>query len=453
MSQIIDLGKLRFHFAGDYDATTMYEVNDIVKYGGNVYVYTYGLKASGNLPTDTTYWALMVDGFKFQSVYDNSISYRPGDGVTHGGKVYICILETLGNTPPNTTYWSLFADGIQWESEYVNTTAYQKNDVVSYGGNNLYIAKVDTTGNLPTDTTYWEQFISGISADGVYNAATAYFINDIVAYGGNLYIAKGDTTGNLPSSTAHWDEFLPGVKNRGTYNNATAYALNDLVTYGASVYRATTETTGNLPTDTSYWTLYVNGINPKGTWATTTEYLPNDVVVYGGNNYRALVAHAGTTFATDLAANKWEKFNGGIDWKGNWTASGYDYKVDDVVKNNVSSYIALEDHTSGSSFATDLAAGKWELFAEGGDYVLPATAGNVGRFLSSNGTDYVWDDVVVESDTLDYFPSTISSSATWSTAGQRFSYDTLTIASGATYTISGTGSIHYVSTNGLVALV
>ena len=30
MSQIIDLGKLRFHFAGDYDATTMYEVNDIV---------------------------------------------------------------------------------------------------------------------------------------------------------------------------------------------------------------------------------------------------------------------------------------------------------------------------------------------------------------------------------------------------------------------------------------
>ena len=127
---------------------------------------------------------------KFQSVYDNSISYRPGDGVTHGGKVYICILETLGNTPPNTTYWSLFADGIQWESEYVNTTAYQKNDVVSYGGNNLYIAKVDTTGNLPTDTTYWEQFISGISADGVYNAATAYFINDIVAYGGNLYMAK-----------------------------------------------------------------------------------------------------------------------------------------------------------------------------------------------------------------------------------------------------------------------
>ena len=53
MSQIIDLGKLRFHFAGAYDAAQNYEVNDVVKYGGNVYAYTYGLKTSGNPPTDT----------------------------------------------------------------------------------------------------------------------------------------------------------------------------------------------------------------------------------------------------------------------------------------------------------------------------------------------------------------------------------------------------------------
>ena len=39
MATIIDLGKLRFHFAGTYDAATEYEMNDIVKYGGNVYVY------------------------------------------------------------------------------------------------------------------------------------------------------------------------------------------------------------------------------------------------------------------------------------------------------------------------------------------------------------------------------------------------------------------------------
>lgn len=437
MSQIIDLGKLRFYFAGDWDSTTTYELNDIVKYGGNIYVYTYGLKTSSNPPTDTTYWALMVEGFKFQAVYDNATAYRVGDGVTHGGKVYICILDSTGNTPPNTTFWSLFADGIQWEGEYVNTTAYQKNDVVSYGGSVLYIAKTDTTGNLPSDATYWDAFISGISAEGVYNAATAYVLNDVVAYGGNLYKAKGDTTGNLPSDTTFWEEFLGGVKARGAYNNATAYALNDLVNYGGTVYRAIDNTTGNLPTDTTKWEVYVTGINPlgdydnttayvpndvvayggslyknvaastgnlptdnsfwslfqggikpRGSWSTGVAYLPGDVIVYGGSNYRVLTAHASTAFATDFAAGHWEKYNGGVDWKGTW-ATAFDYKVDDVVKNGASSYIALEDHTSGN-FTTDLAATKWELFAEGGSYILPATTGNTGKYLSSDGTNYVF---------------------------------------------------------------
>ena len=45
MSQIIDLGKLRFHFAGEYDAAQNYEVNDVVKYGGNVYAITKSMIA------------------------------------------------------------------------------------------------------------------------------------------------------------------------------------------------------------------------------------------------------------------------------------------------------------------------------------------------------------------------------------------------------------------------
>ena len=113
MTQLIDLGKLRFHFAGEWASGTQYEANDIVKYGGNVYVYTYGLKTSGNLPTDATYWALMVEGFKLSGVYDDTETYQIGDGVTHGGKVYVAILDTQGNTPPNATYWLQFVDGIQ----------------------------------------------------------------------------------------------------------------------------------------------------------------------------------------------------------------------------------------------------------------------------------------------------------------------------------------------------
>jgi hypothetical protein len=51
----------------------------------------------------------------------------------------------------------------------------------------------------------------------------------------------------------------------------------------------------------------------KGTWATTTTYNIRDIIVDGaagvntGNVYIALADHTSGTFATDLAATKWEK--------------------------------------------------------------------------------------------------------------------------------------------------
>jgi hypothetical protein len=82
--------------------------------------------------------------------------------------------------------------------------------------------------------------------------------------------------------------------------------------------------------------------------------------------------------------------------------------------------------------------------AEGGDYVLPNTAGNTGKFLSTDGTNYTWGEVSV--DTIPFYPD-ITADTTWSTGGMRFSYGTFAISSGATYTISGNG-FHYVLTNG-----
>ena len=186
MATIIDLGKLRFHFAGEWSNSTTYEINDIVKYGGNVYVYSNIARTSGNLPTDDAYWALMVEGFKFRSDWDSSTQYRVGDGIAHGGVIYIAVADSQNQVPPNATYWSQFADGIQWEGTWNNTTAYQASDVVKFGAQ-AYIAKQDVpVGTDPTNLTYWETFVSGISAEGVYNAATSYVDGDLVAYGANI---------------------------------------------------------------------------------------------------------------------------------------------------------------------------------------------------------------------------------------------------------------------------
>lgn len=341
MTQFIDLGKLRFNFAGNWSAGTQYESNDIVKYGGNVYVYTNAVKTTGNLPTNTTYWDIMVEGFKFTGVYNPATSYRVGDGISYGGKVYISVLNSLGQTPPNATYWSQFADGIQYEGEYNNGTSYQRNDIVSYGGS-AYIAKQDTSGNLPTNATFWDLLVEGLSPSGVYNGGTSY---------------------------------VPG----------------DVVSYGANTYRAKANTSGNLPTNTTFWDLFISSVRTRGNWTTTTSYFVNDIIIYGGSSYICIVDHSSGTFATDLAASKWQTFNTGVRWTGPWVQSTA-YLKDDIVKTvGGNAYIALLDHTSTSNFATDLAASKWEIFVTGAADVLPE-AGDIGQSLTlkADGSGIDW---------------------------------------------------------------
>ena len=349
MTQVIDLGKLRFSFAGDWSSSTTYETNDIVKYGGNVYVYTYGLKTSTHLPTDTVYWALMVEGIKFKGVFSSATAYKVGDAIAHGGKVYIAVIDTTGNTPPNTTYWSQFADGIQYEGVYSGAGQYQKNDIVSYGSSG-YIALQDTSGNLPTNTTFWAKLIEGVSVSGAWNSATAYVPNDLVAYGANQYKAIANNTNQLPINAT-------GVLNSG------------------------------------FWTLQTEGVRARGEWATATEYYINDVVSHGGNSYIAIVRNAAAVFDTDLAANKWVKFNSGVRWRGTW-ATGTSYFKDDIIKDGVgSAYIATLDHTSGASFSTDSLANKWVVFVRGGTDILPPVlAGDAGQSLTvkGNGADRDW---------------------------------------------------------------
>jgi hypothetical protein len=440
MSQLIDLGKLRFYFAGTWSNVTEYESNDVVKYGGNVYVYTYALKSSGTLPTSTSHWALMVEGFKFQGTYSAGTAYKIGDGVAYGGKVYISILNSTAQTPPNATYWSLFADGIQYEGTYAGGTAYQKNDIVVYGGS-VYIAKLDTSGNLPTNATYWDQFVEGVNPSGVYSSGTAYVPGDLVAFGPNIYRAIANTTGNVPTNATYWEVFVGGTAFQGTYSSVTTYYTNDLVNYGSNLYRSTATqsnvlpTTGTWqlvtagfsyqdvwssatayligqvisyggslfqaianntnvnPTTTATWAKLVPGFKNRGAWSTATQYNIDEVVSYGGNTYITLLPHASGTFATDLAAAKWQKFNSGIRYRSTW-ASTTGYLVDDVVIDGSSSYICLLDHTSSAvSLATDVSAGKWQLFTAGGTGILPALGGtDHGKSLtiSSDGTTKAW---------------------------------------------------------------
>lgn len=334
MTQVIDLGKLRFYWAGEYNSSTVYEANDIVKYGGNVYIYTYTLAEANHLPTDEDYWALMISGLKFEGVYNDGTTYQVGDGVAYGGIVYICVADTTGNEPPNASYWSQFADGIQYEGSYSGATAYQLNDVVTYGGKS-YIAIQDTSGNVPTNGTYWEVLTEGVRGRGNYASGTQYLPGDIVSYGGNVYLNILTSTGNLPTNETYWSLLNSGIKYIGAYDSLTAYKINEIVTYGSKLYVAKGATTGNLPTDATYWDVLVDGISAEGVYNNGTAYVPGDVVAYGANLYLCIDE---TTGNLPTNATYWEVFINSIASVGTY-AGGTTYYIGDIVKYGANLYI------------------------------------------------------------------------------------------------------------------
>ena len=376
MSTTIDLGKLRFNWVGEWASNTLYESNDIIRHGGDVFVYIYALKTSGNVTTNATYWAKVQEGLSWKGEYDASNAYLPHEVVHHSNNAYVNILEepTAGNAPPNATYWQLLATGINFEGAYNNSTAYQVDDIVYYGANTFICIANSAGGNLPTDTAYWGTFSHGLDWKGIYANATAYKKSDVVSYGANVYIAKVDTVSNLPTDTAKWDVLSSGIQWEGPWDIATSYQKDDVVSLGSNTFIARIDSVGDNPELVgASWEVLTPGIRSRGVWATATEYVTDDVVSYGGQAYIVLTSHASGTFATDLAANKWVKFTGGFDWKGIWTTST-GYKVNDIVNNGGSVYIATADHTS-STFAGDSAY--WTTFANAGT--------DVGLTITSQG--------------------------------------------------------------------
>lgn len=261
MTQTIDLGKLRFNFSGAFSPTTTYELNDVASYRSNVYCYTNALTSTGNLPTATQFWTLMIKGFAFEGVFNTATNYQVGELVKYGGTLYVSILDTQGNDPTNGTYWSPFITGINPTGVYNAGTAYVPNDIVSYGSD-AYRCITNSTGNLPTNATYFTIFFSGISVKGAWVTATNYYANDIVTFGANSYISTVQHTSTVMATditNGKWTLLTPGIRWMGAWATETAYLPNDVVTDGHSTWIANTAFTSGA-------TIIADGIQPSANY-------------------------------------------------------------------------------------------------------------------------------------------------------------------------------------------
>jgi ribosomal protein L21E len=125
MAQIIDLGKIRFNWAGNYNSETEYSYNDLVKYGPNLYAYINAIATDGNVPTDTTFWVVVVEGIEYRGTYENGTLYYKNDVVTDTTSTFIVVTQhtstsNIAEGNPNLEIIALGQDGIPNQTGQVN---------------------------------------------------------------------------------------------------------------------------------------------------------------------------------------------------------------------------------------------------------------------------------------------------------------------------------------------
>lgn len=201
------------------------------------------------------------------------------------------------------------------------------------------------------------------------------------------------------------------AQNQGVYSAVVTYARGDyVVRNGVGIFISTQN--GNLnhtpdsttPGSTAYWTYYPGlqgppgeagpvgaGVDWLGAWSAGS-YDQYDAVEHNGSSYVAntttteepphadwdLLAAEGAAGAPGATGAEGPQGDSGLigEWLGPWmTATSY--ALLDAVQEGGSSYMCIEAHTSGT-FATDLAADKWELVAAKGDQGVQGETGAQG---------------------------------------------------------------------------
>jgi len=283
---------------GYWATNTRYKVDDIVKYGGITYRCTSAHVSSALLETDIANWATVVQTDKWTTEWQISTHYRLDDIVRYGGTVYRCIsAHTSANNITlglefNQSNWQTVISGVQYLGIWVNNTRYKNNDVVKYGAN-AYICTYPHTAGSTFNPSYFSLYIPGEEYRNSWNASLNYAIGDIVKYGGYSYLATAPSINVAPSTLGGWQLLTLGYTMSEDWNSTAQFQTGDVVRRNGQLYVSIADSLGQDPNaaGSTYWTLIVSGSQWQNKWASGNNYAIGDVATYYATAYRCLTAH------------------------------------------------------------------------------------------------------------------------------------------------------------------
>jgi hypothetical protein len=384
---------------GDWSTSTFYRINDVVKYGGNLYIantaHTSAADADDGLEFDIAKWDRYAEGFDYKGIWTTATRYKINDIVKYNSNVYICTEEhssaetsELG-LEADAAKWDVFSTGLAWQSAWTTATKYILNDVVKYGGfvyvcNTGHVSAATEAAGLEADQAKWDLFHAGIEYRTNWNSGIRYRVNDVVKYGGGLWICTTfhTSTGSFTSDEANWAQFVEGLEFEDSWQSGKSYQPGDFVTYGGYNYVAKTNNAGTVPTENpTDWDLFNSGFRFAGEWgedSSAQDYRTGDVVTVGGYSYLCIANSNGNKPPN---ATYWTRLNSGIYWKDAWT-DATEYDLGDAVRYGDNSYICVLSHTSDETVAQnrpdqDVTGTNWNLLAAGAENNVMTTAGDL----------------------------------------------------------------------------
>jgi len=322
------LGRIKFVWKGIWTTSTTYYVDDVVRYGGRTYICEVGHASATDFNTDLEVappkWKLMSDGQEWKNDWAVSTFYKLNDLVKYGGLLYLCIdshtsaASTSLGLETDQAKWQLFAEGLNWRTNWATSTRYTVNDLVKYGGityvcNFGHTSASTTASGLEANQAYWDDFNPGIDYKGVWVTATRYKINDVVKQGAASWICIQQHTAAVLFSTdntsGYWSQFVEGVEYEAGWLIGTTYQPGDIVSYGGNQYAAKTVNTGQTPsTATTDWDLFSQGFKYQSAWTNTTSYRIGEVVAYGGYTYLASADAPSNTYTVTAVTAATDRF-------------------------------------------------------------------------------------------------------------------------------------------------
>jgi hypothetical protein len=268
----------------DWQTSYRYKLNDIVRYGGNVYRCTTGhlsqSSAANGLEADILNWQVVITGIDVKSNWTTGVRYKANDLVKYGADLWLC---TAGHTSVATQYlnsqpvagtgfdiskFTVYIAGMEFLNGWINNIVYQIGDIVSYGGYNYYSAINGNVNNVPsTDSgSNWTLLNKNYRLRGDWSLTTQYYIGDTVRQGGNLYTAIADNLGQEPiTSASAWQLVIPGNRWQNVWNTGTSYVVGDTINYISTSYQCIlghVSSASNSPaadTTNTYWITYTQG--------------------------------------------------------------------------------------------------------------------------------------------------------------------------------------------------